>query len=1029
MASCFRFLWTWLSLAAFVLVPAAVCANPDDHFEKKVRPLLLSQCISCHGPEKVRGGLRLDSADGVAKGGDSGPVVRPGKPEESLLIRAVQHDGDLKMPPKGKLKDQEVRDLVVWVRAGATWPKASAATPSRTPQTVAILEPNAAPLRPNLQAWYRADKLPLSDGKPVHVWPDSSGKGRDLAATEGVRTGGVGKPGTFVSTGTVNGRAAVRFTPETGFASSPDVPVDIKGDAALTLMVVVNLKPTESQPPYDGILGVGNPASPGNPGKPKAALIQIARTGEPELMLAGGWGHDATLGKGSFGPLWNRPLVMTVVKKPGPMRASTRIFVDGVPVEESPLKRKVEGVDGIPDIQHRDDIGLYLGKALAWSGSIRGDVSEAIVFNAALGDEQRTAVELGLMERYGVLHPSVLAQSKATFTREQKAFWAFQPVKAVTPPQVGNEAWVKSPVDRFILARLEAAGLTPAAPADKRTLIRRVTYDLTGLPPTPEQVDSFLKDTSPEAFARVVDRLLESPHYGERWGRHWLDVGRYAETTANDANAVMRYAWRYRDYVVRAFNTDKPYDRFVIEQLAGDLLPPGGDLTRDAESVIATGFLMIGPKALAETDKEQSRRDIIDDQLDTTGRAFLGLTLGCARCHDHKFDPIPTVDYYSLAGILRGSEVFQNEVRNATMWEERTLLHLPGEQPVVVMAPRDLRPTNLRVAIRGNYQTPGMLTPRRFLQIIAGEGHAPITSLQSGRLELARWIASKDNPLTARVMVNRVWQHHFGVGLVATSDNFGARGEKPSHPELLDWLAGEFVANGWSVKKLHRLMILSSTYQTGSRSDERSLKVDPNNRFLGRTERRRLDAESLRDSVLLISGRLDSAIGGNDSGELLAREGENIGAKILPNRVQTDHPIFTTSTRRSLYLPVIRNAVPDVFALFDGADPNGVTAMRNETTVASQALFLLNHPFVREQSAHFARRLLAGEKANADRITTAYRLALGREPSEAEIHSVSGFLAEHQKKAAGRKPEEARLAAWQSFCQTLFCRNEFLYLD
>jgi len=280
------------------------------------------------------------------------------------------------------------------------------------------------------------------------------------------------------------------------------------------------------------------------------------------------------------------------------------------------------------------------------------------------------------------------------------------------------------------------------------------------------------------------------------------------------------------------------------------------------------------------------------------------------------------------------------------------------------------------------------------------------------------------------VMVNRVWQHHFGTGLVATSDNFGARGEKPSHPELLDWLANEFVANGWSVKKLHRLVVLSAAYQAGAHADERALKVDPSNRLFGRAPRRRLDAESLRDSLLVVSGRLDRAIGGNDSGELLAKEGENIGAKFLPNRVQTDHPIFTASTRRSLYLPVIRNAVPDVFALFDGTDPNGVTAVRNDTTVASQALFLLNHPFVREQSLHFAKRLLADAKATDEqRIHAAFRHALGRTATAAELAATTKFLAEYQKKDNVRKPEESRLAAWQSFCQTLFCRNEFLYLD
>lgn len=1006
--------------------------SPEDHFETKVRPLFLKHCAGCHGPEKTKGGLRLDGV-GISRGGDSGPVIVPGKPDESLLIRSIRYEGDLKMPPAGKLKDQEIADLVTWVKTGAVWPNASPAPAAKPSTGLRPREPNDPTLRHHLQAWYRADHLSLADGKPVYVWPDSSGKGRDLSATQGVRPGGVGQPGLFVANSTVHRRPAVRFEPETGLASTPDLPPDIRGDAALTLFLVFNLRPTEVPHPHDGILGIGDPANAaGDPGKPRAALVQITRRPEPELMLAGGWNHDATLGKSSFATGWNRPILLSVVRTPGPFRTSTRFFLDGVPSSESPWNRTVLGSDAIPDIQHRSDIGIYLGKALSWCGSIRGDIGEIAVFNKALGDDERAAVELNLAERFGIPHPLIVSQTRASFTPQQKAFWAFQPVKPREPPTVQDKAWVKSPIDRFVLARLESANLKPAPQAEKRTLLRRLTYDLIGLPPTPEEVDAFLKDTHPDALARVVDRLLASPHYGERWGRHWLDLVRYAETTANDANAVMRYAWRYRDYVVRSFNEDKPYDRFVMEQIAGDLLPPSGDLTRDGESVIATGFLLLGPKALAETDKEQSRRDIIDDQIDTMGRAFLGLTLGCARCHDHKFDPIPTVDYYSLAGILRGSEVFQDEARNATMWEERTLVHLPGESPVIVMAPRDLRPTQLPVAIRGNYLSPGVLTPRRFPQILAGEGSAPIHSSQSGRLELARWIASKDNPLTARVMVNRIWQHHFGTGLVATSDNFGTRGETPSHPELLDWLAHEFVTSGWSVKNLHGMILLSSTYQVGAMADETALRTDPGNRLLGRAVRRRLDAESLRDSMLAVSGRLDRSVGGNDSGELLYKEAENIGAKIRPNRVQTDHPIFTNSTRRSLYLPVIRNAVPDVFALFDSADPNGVTASRNDTTVASQALFLLNHRFVRDQALHFAQRLLAEPTDQQDkRVIKAYRLALAREPEAAELQNGANFLRRYEQVALARgsKPEEARLASWQSFCQTLFCRNEFLYLE
>jgi cytochrome c553 len=734
--------------------------DPAGHFEKKVRPLLLARCVRCHGPDKAKGSLRLDSASGLAKGGASGPPVLPGRPEDSLLVRAVRHDGDVKMPPEGKLKEQEIADLVLWVKSGAAWP-------------------NVKPIAP----------------------------------------------------------------------------------------------------------------------------------------------------------------------------------------------------------------------------------------------------------------PTTTKAARAKFTPEQKQFWAFQPVKTVTPPAVKDTLWARTPLDRFILARLEAAGLRPAPAASRRTLIRRATFDLTGLPPTPEEIDAFLRDERPDAFARVVDRLLASPHYGERWGRHWLDVARYAETTANDANAVMRYAWRYRDYVVGAFNADKPFDQFVLEQLSGDLLPRTGDPHIDAERVIATGFLMIGPKALAEADIEGSRMDIVDDQIDTTGRALLGLTISCSRCHDHKFDPIPAVDYYSLAGIFRGTEVFRDEARGQVMWQEWPLIPAAGAKPIMVMAPKDGRPTTLRVALRGDRRTPGVLAPRRFLQIVAGEGHAPITSAQSGRLELARWISSKDNPLTARVLVNRLWQQHLGTGLVGTSDNFGARGERPSHPELLDWLSAELVRGGWSVKRLHRLILCSATYQTDSRADRTALEIDPGNRLLGHTPRRRLDAESLRDALLAVSGRLDRTLGGNESGELLFKEGEVINPKrdfFRPNRVKADHPIYTASTRRSLYLPVVRNAVPAAIALFDGADPNAVTALRNDTTVASQALFLLNHPFVREQALHFARRLLADPKAtDTQRMQAGYRIALGREPRESELAEVTGFLAAYTQQAAakGKKSSDVRLAAWQSFCQTLFCRNEMLYVE
>ncbi|MBM3459812.1 MAG: DUF1549 domain-containing protein, partial [Armatimonadetes bacterium] len=567
--------------------PAAAPAAALTLFEREVRPLLAAKCQSCHGEKQALGGLRLTGRAALLRGGGRGPAVAPGRPTESRLIAAVQHSGDLKMPPDGKLSDREIRSLVEWVRAGAPWPEA---------------ENQAHPSR-------------------------GSGAGR-------------------------------------------------------------------------------------------------------------------------------------------------------------------------------------------------------------------------------------------------AALWSLQPVRDPTPPAVRNRSWPTSAVDRFILAKLEAKGLSPTPRADKRTLIRRVTFDLTGLPPTPEEVAAFLTDPVPDAFARLVDRLLASPHYGERWGRHWLDVVRYADSTANDANAVLRYAYRYRDYVVDAFNRDLPYDRFIQEQLAGDLLPdplPSGARESAAERfrrISATGFLMVGPKALAETDKEQSRLDIVDDQIDVTGRALLGLTVACARCHDHKFDPIPTADYYGLAGIFRSTEPFQDEVRNASMWWEFPLEPAPGEKPVLVMAPKEGKVVDLRIHVRGNRHTLGDPAPRGFLRAVPGARPAALPSGQSGRLELARWITSPENPLVRRVLVNRVWQHHFGAGLVPTSDNFGLRGAAPSHPELLDWLATRFAESGWSLKALHRLLLNTSAYQMAGTPNPAAQVADPGNRLLWRTPRRRLEAEELRDALLAVSGRLDRTRGG-----------------------------------------------------------------------------------------------------------------------------------------------------------------------
>jgi hypothetical protein len=1030
-------------------VPAAAAAsdNLDEaerFFESRIRPLLVQRCYKCHSETARKGGLRLDSREGVLEGGESGAAVVVEKPDESLLLEAVRHQNGLVMPPDGKLNEVQIAALAEWIKGGLVWPGATTTLATEivpAGNSIVPTPPNEGTLSKALQLWLRADSLVLDDGAAVHVWPDQSGHGRDFSATKGVRAGGTGLPARFVRESTLRKRPGVRFETSTGLAASPDNPVEIRGDAALTIMIVMNLQPHEAQPPLDTVLGIGDPAYPGDPGRPLAALVQINRAEDHALHFAGGSNHDASLGQGSFKPHYGKLVLLTITKQPGPMRSTTRIFVNGEAAQR-PSGEPLEGTDAVPDIQHRADVGAFLGKALSWAGSIQGDLGEVLVYNRVLTDAERLNVESHLAEKFGLMpKPLQNATARAVFTAEETAFWAYQPVKEIASPAVRREDWVKSPIDRFVLQQLEAKGLSPAPQADKRTLLRRVTFDLTGLPPTPDEVAAFLSDGSPQAYERVVSRLLDSPHYGERWARHWLDVVRYAESTANDGNAVMRFAWRYRNYVIDAFNRDLPYDQFLIEQLAGDLLPPSDSVETDTRRIIATGYLMVGPKALAETDKEQSRLDIVDDQIDVTGRAMLGLTLACARCHDHKFDAIRTTDYYALAGIFRSTEPFQNEVRNATMWWEYPVPQGEGKEPITVMAPKESLPRNLRVHLRGNRFTLGTIVPRGMLEIVeqvafcrrdGGSNTLDPNQLGSGRLELARWIASSANPLTARVMVNRIWQHHFGRGLVATSDNFGTRGQRPSHPELLDWLASRFVEGGWSIKSMHRLMVLSSTYQQSGFSDAASRQADPERLWLSSFPLRRLSAEELRDAMLAASGKLDRVPGSNEGGEYLIGKAESLDAMVRPNRVAADDPFYTTFAKRSIYLPLVRNMLPDVLALFDAADPNGVAAERNETTVPSQSLFLLNSPFVREQARALAERVLSDRSlSDSQCIERAHHLVLGRAPSAEEQAQASEFLAAYlTAPPIQARPEEARrLAAWQSYCQTLLCANEFLYLE
>lgn len=801
---------------------------------------------------------------------------------------------------------------------------------------------------------------------------------------------------------------------------------------------------------------------------------------------------------------------------------------------------------------------------------------------------------------------------KAMDIEEGRKFWAYQSPRHRPIPPVRDAAWPATGIDRFILSRLEAQGLKPAADADRRTLVRRAYFDLTGLPPAPDQIESFLRDSSPNAFARLVDRLLQSPHFGEHWARHWLDISRFAESSGGGRSLLFKDAWRYRDYVIASLNADKPFDRFVAEQIAGDLLPYQADEER-AQNLIATAFLALGPTNYERQDKDTLEMDVVDEQLDTIGRAFLGMTIGCARCHDHKFDPIPTRDYYAMAGILhstqtlihdnvsrwvdqalpmtpeQGVRIKQHESLVAALREqikrakaaegkaaaagplraadlpgivvddaqakrvgpwkkskykntfigdgylyddrgvagEKTLtfvphfqqggryevrlayvphtnratrvavsilaadgehtLHLnqraeptiegrfvslgtyrfePGDQWYVLLsteganghvvadavqflpeekldkpappspaAVKDSRPDLRRleaelkrltdqgpqrpvamsvkdlagihdchICIRGNTHNKGELVPRGVLQV-ATVGPPPLMPARaSGRLELAAWLTAPNNPLTARVLANRVWHHLFGIGLVRTVDVLGTAGEPPSHPELLDELALQLLRENWSLKKLIRSIMLSRTYQLSSTAPNKAAAIDPENRLLWRQNRRRLPAEAIRDTMLLVGGRLDRTLGG----------------PTVRNGTTTEIGYLFEGTRRSIYVPVFRNQLLELFEVFDFADPNLVGGRRAVSTVPTQALYLLNSPFVISQCREMARGATL-EKLET-RVEHAYQSALGRPPTERELQLATDHL------KAATSPTECE-AAWATLYQALMACIDFRYLE
>jgi mono/diheme cytochrome c family protein len=636
--------------------------------------------------------------------------------------------------------------------------------------------------------------------------------------------------------------------------------------------------------------------------------------------------------------------------------------------------------------------------------------------------------------------PAAVARTVAE-VREQH--WSFRPVRKPAVPGVQDAAAVRTPVDAFILAELEKKGLRLSAAVDPRTLLRRVTFDLTGLPPTPEEVEAFLADRSADGYEKVVDRLLASPAYGERWGRHWLDVARYADTKGYVFTEERRfpYSYTYRDWVIRAFNEDLPYNQFVQQQLAADLLPHGDD----NRSLAALGYLTLGRRFL------NNNADIIDDRIDVVCRGLQGLTVSCARCHDHKFDPIPQKDYYSLYGIFDSCQEpaelplfgqpeqtaayqafekeltkrqeavakyreehqaelkaknrkFQDELKALEKKVEEWKVTAEGAPPRAMVLVDRPQPHNPYVFLRGNPGNHGPNVPRQYLEVVSRD-RKPFTK-GSGRLELAQAIASADNPLTARVLVNRVWLHHFGAGLVRTPSDFGLRGEPPTHPQLLDWLAATFVENGWSIKELHRTLVLSSGYRQSSVDRPEAAALDPENRLLWRMNRRRLEFEALRDSLLAVAGRLDTRMGG---------KGEEIAA-----------PPF--GKRRTVYGFIDRQNLPGLFRAFDLASPDSTSPQRFTTTVPQQALFLMNSPFPAEQArALVARPDVVAAKTDEERIDRLHRLTFGRPADPAEVKLGLEFLQAAQ--ASQGKKEKGQLNAWEQYGQVLLLSNEFAFVD
>ena len=801
--------------------------------------------------------------------------------------------------------------------------------------------------------------------------------------------------------------------------------------------------------------------------------------------------------------------------------------------------------------------GLALDTRAGWQHGgdngpaiIPGDLTKSLVIKAvryldkdfAMPPKSRLpADEVAILEEWvkrGAPDPRTgdanqAAKPKRTIDVEAgRKFWAFQPIANPPAPAVQDTVWAKDPVDRFLLAKLEAKGLKPAGDADRHTWIRRVSLDLTGLPASAEEVLAFANDNSDSAYAKVVDRLLASPAYGERWARHWLDLTGYADMIGTSNEVFAEHAWRYRDYLIQAFNQDKPFDLFIKEQLAGDLMPASSPEQR-ASQLVATGFLMVGDLEIVNPDKAKMETDHIDTQLIKIGGAFLGMTMGCARCHDHKFDPVGLEDYYGMAGMLRSSpssgkmvgfgvwstirsvplpespaqlaerqkaeadhaaKLAAMKAEQAKLTEENkaivtklaalekaaqaktavpadkatpvatsptpkpspeqdaltkrrdeiaALLKTKGSEiqhaeffkskaPKAFAMQDDAKPADMPIYVRGNPYAPAAVVPRGALRVASWDKFPAIPAGQSGRLQLAEWTADRRNPLTARVTVNRLWQKLFGEGLVRSVDYFGERGERPSHPELLDHLATRFMADGWSQKRFLRGLVLSRAYRLSSANHVEGLSLDPENRLFWRMNRQRLEAEAIRDSLLKVSGELTAKSGGPSLAlEIIENTGGLTAAGINPPNYHHRKSRPSQEFERTVYLPVMRNgptSADKIRSFFDFVDPAGITGQRNQTVMPTQSLFLLNNDLVRKRASSLAKQLIAAHKDENMRLDALWLRAWNRPISSDERVSARNFLQEIAPLLkTPRAPEALEAARWQELCHSLLASNAFIY--